>query len=54
MKQMPPHVRAEVQRILDGAARRLLREANANPVNRATGQDVDTIDRRGDDPSLLQ
>lgn len=51
---LPPHARAEVQRILDGAARRLLAdELNGQPLGTATGIDGDALDRRPDQRSTL-
>src|SRR5687768_16053992 len=40
MAEMPPHVRARVQRILDGAARRLLNETDPDATRAAAGMDV--------------
>ena len=51
---LPPHVRAEVQRILDRAARRLLaEELDSDPVGAAARADRDTLDRAVNQRSLL-
>src|SRR5438128_1296356 len=51
---LPADVRAEVQRILDGAARRVLRaRLNAEPIVAAAGSDVGAKDDGGDQGTLL-
>ena len=54
-ERLPAPVVAEVQRILDGAARRLLlawRDEDAFAAT-AAGRDRDALDRRADDRALL-
>lgn len=51
---MNPHVSAEVQRILDGAARRLLAdELNGDAVPSPAGNDNGSCDGGADERSLL-
>lgn len=51
---LPPHIRAEVQRLMDSAARRLLAEANGDPALAASrshgGRVVLPPDARHDHP----
>ena len=54
MSGMPPAVRAEAQRILNGAARRLLAERlDGDSVIPASGRDVDALDDRADEGTAL-
>ena len=49
MADLPPRARAEVQRILDGAARRLLAEqVDLDALDAAAGRDSDAVDGRAD------
>ena len=49
MADLPPRARAEVQRVLDGAARRLLAEqVDLDALDAAAGRDRDAIDGRAD------
>lgn len=51
---LPTRVRGEAQRILDGAARRLLSEkADADTLGTAAGRDGGTLDGRTDERALL-
>lgn len=51
---LPPRVRAEVQRILDRAARRLLAEqVDADALGAATGCDGGALDGRPDEGTAL-
>lgn len=45
---LPPHVRAEVQSILDGAARRLLEERDTQPVSTPAGMNSDGLNNSPD------
>ena len=52
--KLPTRVRSEVQRILDGAARRLLaHELDSDAISAATGTDDDLVDGRTDECSPL-
>lgn len=49
LRAFPPNVQAEVQRILDGEARRLLAdELDADSIRSAAGDHDDTLDGRAD------
>lgn len=53
MSDLPPHVRAEVQRILDGAARRLLEQANRDAAGAGAGINTDLLDDGFDEAALF-
>ncbi len=54
MTHLPPHVRTEVRRILDGAARRLLaEELDGDAVGAATGRDAHSLAGGADERTLL-
>ena len=54
MTGLPAHVQAEVQRILDGAARRLLAEQlDRDPAGAATRGDGHTLDNGADEGAPL-
>ena len=50
---LPPHVRAEAQRTLDGAARRLLDERHGEAVSTSTGRHPHRFDRGLDERTAL-
>ena len=54
MSELPPSVRAEATRILNGAARRLLAERlDGDAVTPASGRYVDTLDDGADEGTAL-
>lgn len=53
MSTLPPHVRAEVRRILDGAARRILEETNNNPGRSLPRTYRDRLNDGFDNPAFL-
>jgi hypothetical protein len=53
-RALGPRARTEVQRILDGAARRLLaEEIDGDPLRSATARDGDALDDRADQVAPL-
>ena len=54
MSEMPPAVRAEAQRILNGVAQRLLAtRLDGDAVIPATGRDIDALDYSADEGAAL-
>lgn len=54
MTALPEHVRGEVQRILDGAARGLLAEQmHSDALGTPAGRDVDPVDGGADEGTAL-
>lgn len=53
MSNLPPHVKVEVRRILDGVARRLLEEENAKALGSASRRDTNLTDNGSNQGALL-
>ena len=54
MADLPAHVRADVQRLADAVARRLLAEQmNADPIGATARRDDSPVNRRPDERALL-